>query len=348
MGFHEEAYNEARQAKEIARYLGTDHTELYVSAREAMAIIPRLPALYGEPFADPSQIPTFLVAQLARQQVTVSLSGDGGDELFSGYYRYIMGAAFQRKVAWMPGQLRKLLAKGLLTVSPTAWGDIFEKLSGLLPKTIKKRDMGDKLHKVADMLMTDSPEAMYQGMVSHWKSPGSLVKGATEPLTVLTDARQWANLTDFSHRMMYLDTMTYLSDGILTKLDRATMGVSLEGRIPYLDHRVAEFAWQLPLSMKIKNGQGKWLLKQVQHRYIPEKLTTMPKMGFGVPIDSWLRGPLREWAEELLDERRLQKEGYFEPALVRDRWIDHLSGRQNCQYSLWNVLVFQSWLESQT
>jgi len=345
IGFYEAAYNEANSAKKVARHLGTAHTELYVSPVEAMAVIPRLPTLYDEPFSDPSQIPTFLISQLARRDVTVSLSGDGGDELFAGYTRYFWGRRIWQTIRRVPLRLRGFAATGLTMLSPTSWEAIYQRLDPLLPEKIKQRNPGEKLHKLVDLLRTETPEALYLALVSHWKTPASLVLGAAEPPTVLTDHTQWPNVPDFPHRMMYLDTMSYLPDDILVKVDRASMGVSLEARVPFLDHRLVEFAWQLPLSMKIRDGQGKWLLRQLLHRYVPKALVERPKMGFGVPLDAWLRGPLREWAETLLDEKQLRNQGFFDPNPIRQVWDEHLSGRRDWQYELWDVLMFQAWLE---
>lgn len=347
VGFHEAAYNEANDAQLVARHLGTTHTELYVTPEETMAVIPRLPALYDEPFSDPSQIPTFLISELARRDVTVTLSGDGGDELFAGYNRYFWGLSAWQKIGWLPMALRAFAAGGLKMVSPRLWETVFRTMEPVLPKHLRQRNPGNKLHKLAELLLATAPEAMYSVLVSHWKSPASLVIGASEPSTVLTDPSQWANLPDFAQRMMYLDMIMYLPDDILVKMDRASMGVSLEARVPFLDHRVVEFAWQLPLSMKIRNGQGKWLLRQLLYKYVPAALIDRPKMGFGVPIDSWLRGTLREWAEALLDDKRLRDQGFFFPATIRDIWSAHLSGQGNWQYQLWNVLMFQAWLDHQ-
>jgi asparagine synthase (glutamine-hydrolysing) len=347
IGFHEPTYNEADSAKAVAHHLGTAHTELYVRPEEAMAVIPRLPTLYDEPFSDSSQIPTFLISQLARRDVTVSLSGDGGDELFAGYTRYFWGRNIWRLMQLMPLGLRSLTAKGLRMPSPHIWEAVYRSLAPVLPESIKLRSPGDKLRRLADILTTECPEALYLKLVSHWKAPASIVVGSSEPATVLTDHTQYANLQDFLQRMMYLDQMTYLPDDILAKVDRASMGVSLEARVPFLDHRVVEFAWRLPLSMKIRAGQGKWLLRQLLHRYVPKALVERPKMGFGVPLDAWLRGPLREWAESLLDEKGLRDQGFFDPAPIRQMWAEHLTGQRNWQYHLWDVLMFQAWLEHQ-
>lgn len=347
IGFYEDEYNEAQYAKAVAQHLGTDHTELYVTPEEALAVIPKLPILYDEPFSDSSQVPTFLVSQLARAHVTVSLSGDGGDEVFGGYDRYFWSRSIWHKIGWIPPMLRQAAAHALTRLSPQTWDDVFTSFGALLPAKLKQRTLGDKLHRLAEILAVFDPEAMYTGMVSHWKDPEALVVGGLEPLTALSDRQRWAQLPDFIQRMMYLDTVTYLPDDILAKVDRASMGVSLEGRIPLLDHRVVEFAWRVPLSMKIRNGQRKRLLRQILYKYVPQNLIERPKMGFGVPIDSWLRGPLRDWAEDLLDECRLQQEGFFNPQPIRQKWAEHLSGERNRQYYLWDVLMFQAWLNEQ-
>jgi len=344
IGFREAGYDEAVYAKAVARHLGTEHTELYVSPDEAMAVIPRLPTLYDEPFSDSSQIPTFLVSQLARRHVTVSLSGDGGDELFGGYNRYFWGRRIWRNIGWMPCWLRSAVARGLESVSPHSWDRLFNMAGPFLPNGIKQGAPGDKLHKLAEILAVDGPETMYQKLVSHWNVPTRLVLDSMEPPTCLTDRSQWARLPDFTQRMMFLDMISYLPDDILAKVDRASMGASLESRIPLLDHRIVEFAWQVPLSMKLRHNGGKWLLRQVLYKYVPRELIDRPKMGFGVPIDKWLRGPMRDWAEALLDERRLHDEGFFDPKQIREKWTEHLSGERNWQYYLWDVLMFQAWL----
>jgi asparagine synthase (glutamine-hydrolysing) len=245
----------------------------------------------------------------------------------------------------MPKGVRKALAAGLTLNSPQQWNRAFEAFGPLVPARMKQRNPGDQLHRLAEVLAVDGPEAMYRGLVSHWKDPASFVSGAGEQPTALTDPGRWADLPDFAMRMMYLDTVTYLPDDILAKVDRASMGVSLEARVPLLDHRVVEFAWQVPLSMKIHDGQGKWLLRRVLYQYVPERLLDRPKMGFGVPIGAWLRGPLREWAAELLDEKRLRDEGFFDPAPIRGKWDEHRCGARNWEYYLWDVLMFQAWKE---
>ena len=347
IGFNEEGYNEAVHAKAVAKHLNTDHTELYVSPQQAMDVIPRLPTLYCEPFSDSSQIPTFLVSQLARQQVTVSLSGDAGDELFCGYNRYLLANKLWQKLSVLPAGSRRLAARGLTALPPSRWNALLGPMQGLLPASLRQANLGDKLHKAAGVLASGSVDALYLGLVSHWGDPASVVIGGAEPPTLLTGNVAALDGLEGIQRMMVLDMLTYLPDDILVKVDRAGMGVSLEGRVPFLDHRVVEFAWSLPQSMKLRDGVGKWVLRQVLYRHVPKELIERPKMGFGVPIGDWLRGPLREWAEELLDEARLQREGYFHPASIRQKWLEHLSGARNWQYHLWDVLMFQAWLEAQ-
>ncbi|MCX8114935.1 MAG: asparagine synthase (glutamine-hydrolyzing) [Burkholderiaceae bacterium] len=345
IGFHEAGYDEARHAKAVARHLGTDHTELYVTPRQALDVIPRLPTIYDEPFSDSSQIPTHLVSQMARRHVTVALSGDAGDELFGGYNRYVWALALWRRLQRFPGSVRAACARALTAVSPATWDRLFALGNPLLPTRLRYANAGDKVHKLAAMLTAREPEAIYARLVSHWDTPALVVIGATEPKTPINDPGAWIDRLSFAERMMFLDTITYLPDDILVKVDRAAMAVSLETRVPLLDHRVVEFAWCLPPSMKLRDGHGKWLLRQVLYKYVPRALVERPKMGFGVPIDAWLRGPLREWAESLLDPSRLRREGYFDPALIRQKWDEHLSERRNWQYHLWDILMFPSWHE---
>ena len=348
IGFHEAGYNEAEYAQAVARHLGTDHTEFYVTPQEARAVIPRLPQLYDEPFADSSQIPTVLVSQLARTRVTVSLSGDAGDELFGGYTRYFLAVRIWNILSCLQPSLRAGIARLLLSI-PTLWLDrVLNTLRPVLPPLRRYPQAGDKIHKLAELLTLPNAERLYQRLVSHWEQSAAVVIGGQEPVTVLTNAGQWAKLPNFIQRMMYLDTLTYLPDDILVKVDRAAMSVSLESRAPFLDHRVVEWAWRAPLNMKIRNGQGKWLLRQVLYRYVPRELIERPKQGFGVPIDHWLRGPLRDWAEALLDESRLRQEGFFNPQPIRAKWAEHLAGTRNWQYYLWDVLMFQAWLQDRS
>ena len=347
IGFNEKDYNEALFAKEVAQHLGTDHTEMYVTPKEALEVIPNIPHMFDEPFSDYSQIPTYLVSKIARQHVTVSLSGDAGDELFTGYERYFMGKKIWDRIRPLPHFARQGLAGALTLLPPSAINALVSPGKALLPEKWRHVSIGDKVHKLAEVLRTEEPVDMYQNLVSHWKAPHEVVIGGHEPLTALTDKGQWPRVPDFSHRMMHLDMETYLPGDILTKVDRAAMAVSLEGRIPLLDPRVIEFAWKLPLSMKVRDGKGKWVLRQVLYKHVPERLIDRPKMGFSVPIGTWLRGELKDWAEALLDESRLKREGYFHPAPIRQKWDEHQKGHRNWQYYLWDVLMFQAWLEAQ-
>lgn len=343
IGFHEESHNEAQHAKAVAEHLGTEHHELYVTPEQSMAVIPDLPTMYDEPFSDSSQIPTFLVSQLARRHVTVSLSGDGGDELFYGYGRYFLGDRVWSKLRLLPPAARRMLAM-ILNHAP---GQALDAMQRLLPPRFRVSSLADRLPKLAEVLGHGDAQAFYRSLVSHVKQPEQLVLGATEPDTVLSRPDHLPNLPEFREQMMYLDQMSYLPGDILTKVDRASMAVSLEARVPLLDHRVVEFAWRVPTSLKYHNGDGKWLLRQVLYRYVPHELMDRPKMGFGVPIEHWLRGPLRDWAEALLDENRLRQEGFFDPAPIRKMWDEHVSGTRRWHYYLWDVLMFQAWLDTQ-
>lgn len=344
LGFGEDDYNEAPGAKAVAEHLGTDHTEFYVSPADALAVIPLLPSMYDEPFGDSSAIPTHLVARLAKQQVTVALSGDGGDELFGGYNRYSWGSSIWRRIARVPASMRAVAACVLTALSPEQWDRIGRMLKMGLPASRHLSTLGEKVHKLAAVLDSNSQTEFYRRLVSLQRETASLVIGAQgKPIWADTQAQHLGD-RGFSEAMMFHDLVGYLTDDILAKVDRAAMAISLETRMPLLDHRVVEFAWSLPLSMKIRTeSQGKWLLRQVLYRYVPKHLVERPKMGFGIPLDSWLRSSLRDWAEALLDESRLRHEGYFDPAPIRKKWQEHLSGRRNWQYWLWNVLMFQAW-----
>jgi asparagine synthase (glutamine-hydrolysing) len=344
IGQLESEYDEAPEASVVARHLQTDHTELYVTPRQAMSVVPRLPQMFDEPFADSSQIPTFLVSQLARQQVTVSLSGDGGDEIFGGYNRHTWGGPLWRKLKPVPHSLRRLGASTILALSPEAWDTLFRNLGSVLPRSWRQRVPGYKLHKLASVMDSRDAYDMYCTFTSHWPNPSQMLAGVVEPPTLLTDGNL-SRLPSATEQMMYLDSVTYLPDDILVKLDRATMAVSLEGRIPLLDHRVAEFSWRLPLSMRVRGRVGKWILRQVLYRYVPRELVERPKFGFGIPLASWLRAPLHDWAEGLLDEGRLRREGIFDPKPIRHAWKEHLAGQRHWEFHLWDVLMFQAWLE---
>jgi asparagine synthase (glutamine-hydrolysing) len=339
IGFHERDYNEAEAAKAIAKHLHTDHTECYVTPAEVMAVIPRLPTLYDEPFGDSSQIPTFLVSALARKDVTVSLSGDGGDELFGGYNNYERTSRVRRSLNSIPVSLRTLLASALKPITGVKPSRFVSAGLSLMPDSIDVH----KLRRLAAIAPLTDPAELYTAFHSQWHNPTALVLGTEDTLS--PDHGQWPRCPDFMHQMMSMDTVRYLPDDILVKVDRASMGVSLESRIPILDRRVVEFAWTLPLAMKLRDGQGKWILRQILYKHVPRSLVDRPKTGFVIPVGQWLRGPLRAWAEELLDAKRLQREGYFASEPIRRRWAEHLSGKPNHTGPLWSVLMFQAWFE---
>jgi len=332
-------FNEADRANAIAQHLRTHHTELLVTPDDALGVIPRLPEIYDEPFADSSQIPTLLVSEIARRDVTVSLSGDGGDETFGGYDRYRWVPWVANRLGRVPAGVRRAASRLVLAVPPRGW----DAIARPIPVGLRPRIPATKLAKLAAIAPLDSPGAMYRELVSHWEDPNSIVIGAHERPG--SAGASWSDGRGLEARMMALDTVTYLPDDILVKLDRASMSVSLEARVPILDHRVVEFAAALPLRHKIRDGQSKWLLRQVLARYVPKPLFERPKSGFGVPIGAWLRGPLRSWAEELLAPDRLRREGYLRPEPVRAAWDEHTSGRRDHEYRLWDVLMFQAWLD---
>ena len=332
-------FDEAADARAVARHLGTQHTELIVTAEEAQRVIPRLPGLYSEPFADPSQIPTFLVSQLARREVTVALSGDAGDELFGGYDRY----RWARRVAAVPAGLRHAAGAALRALPAEAWSALLTPLAPLLPGELRGGGRADRLRKLGAVL-AGSDDAVYRQMVSFWPDGAGPVPDVVEPATAFSEAPP--ALHDFEARMMLLDLRTYLPDDILVKVDRAAMAASLETRVPLLDHRIVEFALRLPLHQKMRRGQGKWLLRRVLDRHVPATLMDRPKKGFGIPVHAWLRGPLRDWAEDLLSEQRLRRSGLIDPRPVRRLWQEHLNGRSDWGYRLWPVLMFQAWCET--
>jgi len=342
IGFDENDYNEAIYAKQIANHLGTDHTELYVSSKKALEVIPSLPTIYDEPFSDSSQIPTFLVSQLAKQNVKVALSGDGGDELFCGYNRHVMSKKFSNILRLIPSSFRKILSSGIKSISPKNWS----KISKLLPGLNRYANFGDKIYKGANALEANTLYDLYYILSSYWQNPTEVLINSSEPDTILNKFKPELNGLNSQQQMMALDFITYLPNDILVKVDRAAMASSLETRAPFLDHKLIEFVWKIPHSLKYRNGQGKWILRQILNQYVPQNLTERPKMGFEIPLGYWLRGSLRDWTENLINEKRLQKEGYFNSKLIRDKWEEHLSGKKNWQNQLWNVLMFQAWMDA--
>ncbi len=346
IGFNEKGYNEAPHGRAVAEHLGTDHTELYVTADQALEVIPKLPDLYDEPFADVSQIPTWLVSHMARQHVTVALSGDAGDELFWGYTRYRIAMDTWGRMRRIPAPLRKAMAAVMTGPSPQAWNWLFGWAGPILAR-YGKASVGDKLHAAGGMMAAGTVDAIYRRLVSHWADPAEVLVAGREHETILTRPDNRPDGTRPDQLMPFWDLFTYLPDDILVKVDRAAMGVSLETREPLLDHRVVSFALSLPRHFLVRDGQAKWLLRQVLYRHVPKSLVERPKMGFGVPIGQWLKGPLRDWADSLLAPEKLAAQGYFKPDVVRRKWHQHQTGQRDWQYHLWDVLMFQAWLEKQ-
>jgi asparagine synthase (glutamine-hydrolysing) len=348
IGFNEDEYNEAHHAKAVARHLGTDHTEMYLTPRETLAVIPKLPLLYDEPFADSSQIPTALVCAMARKHVTVALSGDGGDEAFGGYIRYAQARDIWRRTSRLPSWLLRMMNRSIAHVPMEFWESMATLCRPVGWGKLRTDGFAHRMQRRADRLGCATPQQLYRHLMSYWVAPVPLVVDGHEPSTLLTDAAETNDLDQFTDQMMLLDTLTYLPDDILVKVDRASMAVALEVRAPLLDHRVVEFAWRLPLALKLQGGRGKLVLRTLLSRHVPEKLFERPKAGFAVPIYRWLRGPLRDWAENLLDEQRLKREGYLNPMPIRSVWHSVLTARADWAYGgdlLWSVLMFQAWLD---
>ncbi len=344
MGFHEKRYDEAKEARAIAAHLGTEHHELYISDADLREAVPQMARIYDEPFADNSQIPTWLVCRMAREQVTVALTGDGGDELFGGYDRYRQGAALLRRTGKLPAQLRKATGRLAAKVPARVWDAL---LAPLRKVPQGKEPNGQWAQRMGDYLAADNADELHRLLVSRWRAPASAVLGGSEPESLLAERAPFALPgRGMAERMMLLDQLTYLPDDLLAKIDRAAMSVSLETRAPLLDHRVVEFAWSLPETMKLGPMGSKEPLRRVLYRHVPREMMERPKMGFEVPIGLWLRGPLRDWAEALLEEGRLKREGWFDNRLLRQVWSEHLSGTFNHGLALWNVLMFQAWSEA--
>ena len=336
IGFHESDFNEAEYAKRVANHIGTEHTELYVSSQEVRDIIPKMPSVFSEPFSDSSQLPTYLVSQLTASQVKVALSGDAGDEVFSGYNRYKVAHSAWPKLSKIPLKLRKKLSNLILKQSPATWN----KLSGIA----NQPRLGEKVHKAAQVLGCKEVKQLYLGLCSQWQNPNLLVLNSTEPHDDINN-KILLNSLGATEYMMASDTISYLPGDILVKVDRSSMAHSLETRAPFLDHRLVEYAWTLPIDFKLRNGITKSPLRDILADYVPNNLIDRPKMGFAVPIGSWLINDLRDWAEDLLTYEKLQNDGFYNPAIIRKAWDEHISEEYNHEDKLWNILMFQSWLQ---
>lgn len=344
IGFHQGGYDEAAHAQAVAVHLGTDHTEQYVEERDAIDLIPRMGALFDEPFADSSQVPTLMVCMLARQDVVVALSGDGGDELFGGYERYAWTMRLWSRISRIPRPVRQAMAIGMVAVPPRMATSLAKLANRCVPRRLRVRNPSDKVRLMALLFGATSASDLYQLLIGHWKQPNRILAEALskeeQPLfPTVPSMDDW-------HEMMMMDLLGYLPDDILVKVDRTSMSIGLEARVPLLDHRIVELAWQLPLNVKVREGEGKWILRQILDDMVPREHWDRPKQGFGVPIGQWLRGPLRDWAEALLAEDRLRREGFFQPTAVRKAWRRHLAGTLDLGAYMWDILMFQAWLEA--
>lgn len=344
VGYADRRYDESPGAAAVANYLGTNHSTLHVSDRDIAQVIPLLAGIWDEPFGDPSQVPVLLLSRFARSAVTVSLSGDGGDELFAGYNRHAWLEKLWKRSGAIPPSFRRAIGSGLSNISPGLVNRAAH-MTRFLPVKFRIRQPSNKLMKLAKVMSSSSPEEAYYSLVSNWNTTSSIVIGTSNRYDNNSDGRQWQSLSDITEVMLWLDLVTYLPDDILTKLDRAAMGVSLETRVPFLDRDVFRLAWRLPMQMKLRDGTTKWILREVLHRHVPAALVNRPKSGFDLPLDDWLRGSLRPWAEDLLSESHLQNQGIMDPSPVRSAWKLHLSGRHDFGYELWDVLMLQSWMD---
>jgi asparagine synthase (glutamine-hydrolysing) len=343
IGFDAAEHDESAHAAAVARHLGTEHTSVTLTGDDALASIPDLPRLFDEPLADPSLIPTLLVSRVARRDVTVALSGDGGDELFAGYNRYVSGERAIRRAVRIPSPVRRALAAGLSAPSPATWDRMYAAVAPLLPASARARLPGDKAHKLAALLRQPGAAGMYRSLLSQWSEPERVARGAREPAGVVE--RVMGGAMPLMERMQLADQLGYLPDDLLAKLDRASMSVGLEARVPLLDHRVAELAWSLPRALRVRGGEGKWILRRILHRHVPPALVDRPKTGFTVPLDAWLRGPLRQWAGDLLSPAAVRRSGLLDVNAVDAAWRDFQAGRGRGGLAIWAVLVLLQWHE---
>lgn len=343
IGFDDPSFNEAEHAKDIAKYIGSDHTELYVDERLVQEMIYKMPATYSEPFADSSQLPTFIVSELASKNLKVVLSGDGGDELFGGYTRYLSIDQLWNKLNLIPYVIKIFLGRSANHIHP----QFLNKIGNKMPSRLLKRDIGDKIQRVCSMLCNTNQQDMYLSLISHFQHPSDWVISSSEPANKVTSDYNIFNNMNFQEKMMILDILTYLPDDILVKIDRAAMANSLETRVPFLDKDIVEFSLRMPSIYKIKDRESKWILKQILNKHIPKKLTDRPKKGFSIPIGKWIRTSLVDWAESLIDRKLLENQGFLDADKVQSMWNEHRNGRRDFGLPLWNILMFQAWLENE-